>query len=162
MARVIKHFEGNGTGTPYTVPAGKVAQIQGLITFVSADVSSTQRTGNFTFGDTTVFMAANYLGHGLSIILNSDATQVQPVGASNAGAVRAFSIRAGSTTLVGNPTAQSGPVVGFSNVAQYTNTDSAFTVPAPRIYIGAGDSLSFTQGTDAYIGYNIIAIEEDV
>jgi hypothetical protein len=161
MARVIKHFEGNGTGTPYTVPAGKVAQIQGFITCVATDSVEADRTGSFTFGDTTVFMASNYYG-GVHWVLNSDATHIQQVGLAGTNRRADVSMRAGSTTQLN--TFAAGPIIRFEGTTIYNVGvgNGGFDIPAPRIYIGAGDSLSFTQGTDNYIGYNIIAIEEDV
>lgn len=157
MARVIKHFEGNGTSTPYTVPAGKVAQIQGLITLTAATGSG--GSGSFRFGDTTVSMSTQF-GGGAHWILNSDATHIQPTGTSSS-ILTTISMRAGSQTTGGGSFVFNGSMTYV--VAISSSVPGAFIPPpAPRIYIGAGDSLIFTQGTDSYTGYNIIAIEEDV
>lgn len=165
MAKVIKHFEGFGTSTPYTVPTGKIAQIQGSFTFKSTSAGLV--SPSFTFSTTEVFFDVN--NHtGIHWILNADSAWIVPfggTGGSSASTTSSVRFLVGTNTPDSDTTGRSGMNFAGGNLSasnhNMTNGTGSTYSPAPRIYLSAGDSLSFTAVTSSSVGYNFIAIEED-
>jgi hypothetical protein len=161
MAKVIKHFEGTGASTPYTCPAGKIAQIQGIIQMGSNSGSSTSQNMYFQFGSTRYSGSFRYAGT-VTLTMGPDSSWFMPgISSTNGEAILSFGIGTASTY----------GYLRFSGFSDYRGDgtlnaayDRPTMFPGPRIYLSVGDSLSFTNsgsfGTGV-LGYNFIAIEED-
>ena len=157
MARVIKHFEGTGTGTPYTVPTGKIAQIQGSFLFTATGTANVDLT--MTMGASRL-RCQTYRYGGISWYLSADSSFFLPVG-NDQNTLRGLWYTPGSVSSWAQIEIQGqAKLTSQYNVAG-TNIDFAYNLPAPRVYMGPGDALAFNQGSGGYLGYNFIAIEED-
>lgn len=165
MAKVIKHFEGFGTSTPYTVPSGKITQIQGSFSF-RANVTALT-SPSFTFGDTVVFNDLEFQT-GFHWIYNADAAWILPFGGqggSQAATVASVRFVVGTSTTRNYDFGRNGITFAggqlFAANHNMNNGTGATFSPAPRIYLSAGDTLSFNAVSNSNVGFNFIAIEED-